>query len=466
MSAAIITASTLLATTLMSSCSGNSDSAKPTANTLIEKHPLPDTLVVGTLYSPTSYFIYREEPMGFDYDLARRFTSDKGICMKLEVVPSLAKGIEMLDSGLIDLLAYEVPVTSDYLRHVVPCGTETVTHQVLVQPKKSKEGIITDVTQLPGREVYVEKGSKYHQRLENLDKELGGGIIIRPIARDTIITEDLIEMVSDGKIPLTVVDSDIARINKTYHSDLDISLEISFEQRAAWGVSKENTWLADSINAWTGQEQPRRERMELLKRYFELSKTENNGYISGPLFSGGRFSPFDNLFRRYAAKIGWDWRLLASQGYAESHFDSTVISWAGARGVMQLMPSTARAFGLSPDRITNNDANIETAVKVIAELNKTFRSKVKNEAERQKFIIAAYNSGAAHILDAIALARKHGYNPQIWDGNVETALSLKSNPAYYNDPVCRYGYFNASQTRNYVRQVMQIYNKARSKVPS
>lgn len=428
------------------------------------RFPLPDTLRVGTLYSPTSYFIYREEPMGFDYDLVSRLAADKGIPLKFEIATSLASAIEMLDSGKIDLLAYEVPVTAEYREHVIPCGKETVTSQVLVQPRGKGE-LITDVVQLVGRDVYVERDSKYQHRLINLNNELGGGIKIHPIDRDTLITEDLIAMVSEGSIPLTVVDSDIARLNKTYYNDLDITLEISFPQRSAWAVSPAMPWLADTIDAWTRQEQPSRIRAELLKRYFEMSKQESPAAVN-ITFSGGRISRFDNLFRRYARELGWDWRLMAAQGYVESRYDSTQVSWAGARGIMQIMPSTARAYGISLDRIANNDVSVATAAKILRELDKSLAPKVRDRNERLKFVIAAYNSGLAHILDAIALARKYGMNPAVWDGNVAQALLMKSKPEYYNDPVCKYGYFRGRQTFNYVNSVFDFYNKAKAKIPA
>ena len=204
------------------------------------RHRLPDTLRVGTLYSPTSYFIYRQEPMGYDYDMVSRFAADKGMHLSLRIAPSLSRAVELLDSGLIDLLAYEVPVTGEYRQRVIHCGIENATYQVLVQPKRGKQPLISDVTQLVGREVYVEERSKYLQRLNNLNEELGGGIIIHEVDRDTLITEDLMEMVSKGEIPLTVVDSDIGRLNKTYYNDLDITLQISFPQRSAWGVAQGN----------------------------------------------------------------------------------------------------------------------------------------------------------------------------------------------------------------------------------
>lgn len=433
--------------------SGNADS-------MVQR--LPDTLRVATLYSPSSYFIYRETPMGYDYDLVQRLAEDKGMVIDLHVAPNLNAMVEMLDSGEIDLIAYEVPVTSEYRNHILPCGIESVTHQVLVQPKAKKaDERISDVTQLVGREVYVEANSKYHQRLVNLNNELGGGIAIKPVDRDTLITEELIAMVSDGTIPLTVVDSDIAKINRTYYSDLDITLEISFPQRAAWGVSPSRKWLADSIDLWIHQEQPSKVQSELLKRYFELSKRQPTFVVD---FSKGHMSQFDHLFKEYARTIGWDWRLLSSMGFTESRYDSAQVSWAGARGVMQIMPSTARAFGLGADKIANNRENIAVAAKIISHLDVQFSKMVPDSEERKKFILAAYNSGSAHILDAIALARKLGYDTQKWYGSVENALMLKSKPEYFNDPVCKYGYFNGRQTYEYVHQVFATYEQARKSV--
>jgi membrane-bound lytic murein transglycosylase F len=270
-------------------------------------------------------------------------------------------------------------------------------------------------------------------------------------------------MVSSGEIPLTVVDSDIARLNKTYYSTLDISLEISFPQRASWGVSPANPWLADSIDSWFKSSEPNKRQAQLLKRYFEMSKDNYTVYSID--LSRGKISPYDDLFKKYAKTIGWDWRLIAAQGFAESHFDTTVVSWAGARGIMQIMPQTAEAYGLSMDHITDPEANISTAVKIIGDLEKSLKRYISDPIERRKFILAAYNSGIAHVYDAIALAEKHGKDPEKWDNNVAEAILMKANPEYYNDPVCRFGYFRGKQTTSYVEKVLAFYDRCRRQVP-
>ncbi len=421
-------------------------------------HPLPDTLTVATLYSPTSYFIYKEEEMGYDYSLIKEFAADKGIALHIKVAPNLQDMIEWLDSGYVDLIAYEVPMTAENRESVVECGPRSESFQVLVQPRKKNEQLVTDETQLVGRDIYVEGDSKYYHRLVNLDEELGGGLNIHIVERDTIITEDLIRMVSTGEIPLTVVDNHIALINKTYYPDIDVSLPLSFPQRSAWGVAPGNRWLADSIDSWLSLEEPRHAQSALLKKYFELSKVAKPSILID--LTQGHISPYDNLFRHYADSIGYDWRLLASQGYVESRFDSSLTSWAGAKGIMQIMPRTALAYGSDPDSLEDPEVSIQTAIRILTDLRGKLSRHVPDSAECAKFVLGAYNCGIAHIYDALALARKYGYDPHVWDGNVAECMILKSNPEYYNDPVCKYGYARGLQTVAYVQRVVEFYNTA------
>lgn len=423
---------------------------------------LPDTLRVATLYSPTTYFIYRDEPMGYDYTLAADFARAKGMVLDLRVARSMTEAVAMLDSGRVDLLACGVPVTSQMRGKVVPCGPELLTTQVLVQPKIKGEAAITDVTQLPGREVYVERGSKYEQRLRHLNDELGGGIDIRSVDSDSLIDEDLMQMVSDGRIPLTVVNRDVALLNATYYPDLDVSLEVSFPQRAAWGVAPQREWLADSIDAWMATADARRDNADLLKRYFEMSKGRASAVSFD--FSKGYISRFDNLFRTYAERIGWDWRLLAAQGWAESRFRPTARSWVGARGLMQIMPRTARGYRTPVSQLNNPETSIRVATRLLDDLDRQLKPYVPNDRERLKFVIGSYNVGIAHVLDAMRLSEKYGMNPQVWDDNVARALLMKSKPEYYNDPVVRYGYCRGSEPVGYVRQIMAFYDSAKREI--
>lgn len=419
---------------------------------------LPDTLRVVTLYSPTSYFIYRDEPMGYDYTLVDSLARQKGMVLDLKVAPSLSSAVAMLDSGKVDLIACEVPITEHYLKYVVPCGPENYTTQVLVQPKVKGDTPITDVTELVGREVYVEKDSKYLRRLKNLNDELGGGIDIKEVDSDTLITEELISMVNDGKIPLTIVDSDIARLNRTYYPGLDIDLPVSMPQRSSWAVAPDKAWLADSINTWFESASPQRTNEALLKQYFEQSKVLPTVKFD---FSKGYISQYDHLFKKYAPTVGWDWRLMAAQAWQESRFKPNARSWVGARGLMQIMPKTARGYRTTVKQLSNPETNVKVASQLINDLDGYLKKHVPDDRERLKFVIAAYNVGIAHVYDAIALAKKYGYDPQVWDNNVSKALMMKMNPKYYNDPVVKYGYCRATETVGYVKNITNFYENAR-----
>ena len=422
--------------------------------------PLPDTLRVATLYSPASYFHYRDENMGFDYSLVSALAREKGMELDLTVAPSLAKALDMLDSGRVDLVAYEVPVTAESKRRVVFTGPENYTHQVLVQPRG--DSVVRDVTGLVGKDIYVPADSKYYHRLRNLDSELGGGIRIHAVDPDSITEEDLLDKVASSELPMTVVDSDIAKLNKTYYPGLDITLALSFDQQSRWAVSPAKAWLADSISAYFGGEAPRRAVNMEYRRYYEQSKA-----MPGPLtmnFSGGKISQYDDLFRKYSDAAGEDWRLLAAMGYVESGFDPGLVSWAGARGIMQIMPSVAQGHGVSPGALADPETSVKLAADIISSLETSLAKYVSDPDERRLFKLAAYNSGIAHILDGIALARKYGMDPQKWYGNVEKAVLMESRPEYYNDPVVKYGYFRGRQTTEYVRKVTEFYKLASKSV--
>ena len=421
-----------------------------------------DTLNVLTLYSSTSYFLYKGEEMGYEYELIRKFAQDHDLVLNMVIARNMSNMIDMLNRGEGDIIAYDVPITGDTKDVVMHCGQEMITHQVLVQPAGKGVKPVDNVVELVGKDVYVEKDSKYEDRINNLNDELGGGIRIHHIDKDSVVTEELIEMVADGKIPYTLADNNLARLNKTYYNNIDIHLKVSFPQRSSWAVRKNSHGLAGAVNEWVKENNKSDSYKAITKRYFELSKNlPHNAVLS---FGKGQISVYDHLFKKYAGDIGWDWRLIASQAYNESHFDTTAVSWAGARGLMQLMPRTAAAFGVSPAEITNPEKNIKAAVRSMKVLDKSF-SKISNPRERIKFILAAYNGGIGHVYDAMALAEKYGKNPYVWDGNVREFILLKSNPEYFNDEVCKFGYFKGRQTTTYVSEVLRYYDMYKQKIP-
>lgn len=167
----------------------------------------------------------------------------------------------------------------------------------------------------------------------------------------------------------------------------------------------------------------------------------------------GIISQYDNLFHNAAARTGWDWRLIAAQCYQESGFDPQARSGAGARGLMQIMPATAKSLGLPMEKIHDPVANIEASARLIKKLSSQFAD-IRDPEERIHFVLASYNGGPGHIRDAMALTKKYGGNPNRWADVSKYVLGLQE-ARFYRDPVVKCGYMIGSETTNYVTMVVQ-----------
>ena len=219
---------------VLAGCGSRKQTHTDNATTLRDLPQLKDSgrLVALTLYSSTSYFIYRGQEMGFQYELVQQFAESLGLTLEVKVARNVRDLERKLLAGEGDLIAYTLPITKEGRDSVTYCGNEVITHQVIVQRKNGQPKPLKDVTELIGKEIYVKPG-KHYERLVNLDKELGGGLLIRKVTADSIGVEDLIGQVALGEIDYTVADNDVARLNATYYPNLDTRLAISFDQRAS-----------------------------------------------------------------------------------------------------------------------------------------------------------------------------------------------------------------------------------------
>lgn len=408
-------------------------------------------LVALTLNSSISYFDYRGEPMGFQYELAKHFAQSLGLKLQMKTARNMEDLVHMLLRGEGDLIAYPLPITKEFKDSVDFCGEDIITHQVLVQRNGNKrQKALTNVTELIGKDVYAKPG-KHLDRLINLDKELGGGIRIHEVTNDSITNEDLMMQVANGTIDYTLSDNDLARLNKTYYPNLNTNLAVSFDQRASWAVRKTSPLLSEAADRWHKENMTSPAYKASAKKYFEMSKRLPHGPILS--IKDGKISHFDHLFKKYAPEVGWDWRVIASLAYNESNFDTTAVSWVGAKGLMQLMPRTARAMGIPEGKEQNPEESVKAATKYLAQIARSF-NKVTNPEEKMKFVLGAYNAGIGHVFDAMALAEKYGKNKYIWDENVASFILLKSNEEYFNDPVCKNGYFRGRETYNFVKDIL------------
>lgn len=210
--------------------------------------------------------------------------------------------------------------------------------------------------------------------------------------------------------------------------------------------------LARELKAWYSPEVLKEVRQQ--EAYLFSSRSVRRRIFSPMLDrKGGIISHYDGFFMQYCQAIRWDWRLMAAQCYQESTFDPNATSWAGAKGLMQIMPTTADHLGLPRNQMCDPEKNIAAAAKYLGELDRTF-SDIPDRRERTNFILAAYNGGAHHIRDAMALCRRDGGNAHQWS-HVEPYVLKLSQAQYYNDPIVKYGYMRGSETADYVRKIQE-----------
>ncbi|MGN0187336.1 MAG: transglycosylase SLT domain-containing protein [Paludibacteraceae bacterium] len=413
-------------------------------------------LRVITMENSLSYFVAGDEDMGYEYDLARNYADHIGVPVKLIVAHSMDEMKQLLIAGEGDVIAYRYACSRNNREDLAFVNRTMQSYPVLVQ--RRTVNMVRDVTELAGKTVYSKKNNKYWQRLHNLNAEIGGGISIKA-APDSLSIDRLVMMVSKGEIPMTVADVDLAKMSRMTLRNLDISVQIGLPQAMAWAVHKNAPLLLKSLNEWGDEVVQSRFYKQLYAKY---AKSRYYKDIRAQIPKGA-ISPYDDLFKQYAPQIDWDWRMLASLAFNESHFDTNAVSSAGALGMMQMMPGTGAKYGLDSVTIFQAEPAIAAAVKYIGWLDKIY-APVADHEERIKFILASYNAGPAHILDARALATKYGENPNQWS-IAEKYLMLKSEPEYYNDTVCTFGYFRGNHTVRYVNDVFNTYNKYLGNLP-
>jgi membrane-bound lytic murein transglycosylase F len=428
-------------------------------------------IVALTDFNSTDYFIYRGEPMGFNYELLKSFSKHLGIDLEIITENNFEKAFAMLKSGSADLIAAGLPVTATGTADILYSDPVDETRQVLVKRKSKSRGLIRsglkDMNNLRDRlglgknTIYVQAGFQNIDQVAQMAASMGDTINVSDAPYDQ---DKLIQYVADGIIDYTVCDENIALVNSAYYQNINIATPVSAVQKIAWGVRKNNSdSLLYVLNSWLRDFRKTRDFALLYTKYFRNSRS---GIIIKSDFyanNTGRISPYDDMIRKYSARIDWDWRLLASLICQESRFDPASESGKGAYGLMQIMPETAAAMGI--DITASAEDNIRAGIKYINRLHTIFSKKVSDPEERIRFILAAYNAGPGHVLDAMKLAAKHGMNPEKWEGNVAVWMLKKSKPEYYNDEVVKNGYFKGVESVNFVAEVLNRYEHYRNVVP-
>lgn len=462
----------LLPSLLFFSCGNDSDDSNANAPKK-ESGDLEDILKKGKITilaenSSTSYFIYRGKKMGFEYELLKEFADDLGVELEVKVVHDLDKLTDLLNNKEGDLIACNYTYTKDRLEKINFSEPYFVTPQVLIQRKPEnadKMGyeelnahMVRSPEQLAKKKVHVWKNSSYHQRLLNLQEEIGDTIFIEE-QNGQIGTEEMIEMVSEGMIDYTVTEQNVAKANEKFYDNIDVQTVLSVKQKICFGLRKSCPLLKARLDKWLVGYMKKAAFRYLKRKYFEMGASSAMTAAPTRKLKKGELSPYDAIFKREAAKYSWDWTLLASMAYQESRFNPTVVGYGGAYSMMQFMPNVGPKYDVYPD--SPPEVQIAGGMKLIHKYYVKW-GKIADQEQRIKFSLASYNAGLGHVEDAVRLAKKHGKDPNKWDDNVEVMMLNLSKQTYYRDPVVKHGAHRGNITFKYVRGIYSRHQEWKS----
>jgi len=419
-------------------------------------------IIAVTSSNAYGYFVHKGHPGGFHYDLLNRLADELGVDAEIITVTDINEMYEMIKNGKADLAAFNLIPQEKYFADCAYTKPIYSTTQVVVQRRlefseanENKLKFINSSKDLLGKIFYVRNAAGYENKLNEISLDFGAKIYTQS-ANNNLSTEDLIQMVAEGDIDYTIAEKNIAELNSSYYYNIQTGPEISENVDICWAVKKSNKKLLEVLDNWLEEYKKTKDFALINHKYFENKSGFRNRLISE--FSSrkkGKISLFDEMFKTYSEKLDWDWRLLASLVYQESKFNAGVISKAGAVGLMQMMPRTAEKFGA--ENLFDPNESMKAGVAYLIYLDRLWSKSVDDPEERIKFILASYNIGPGHIIDAQKLAEKHNHKVDVWKNNVEKYLLMKSKPEYYNDEIVKNRSANGFETVRFVDEILERF---------
>jgi len=412
----------------------------------LEKIRQTGVVTVLTRNNAHCYYTYRDNPWGFEYDLAKSFSDYLGV--KLNVItPRWEKLTEVLNSGKGDFIAASLSISKSREEYL-DFSEEylTVQQKVILHTTNHK---IRKLEDLNGKDVHVRRGTSYEERLNELK---GQGLDITIRLHDDIPTEEFIRMVAEKEIEVTIADTNIALLNRRYYPDVKIAFPIEESQSLGWAVRKGEKALFMEINKFLKKIKDDGTFAKISEKYY--ANVEIFDYVDLKKFHirlKTRLPKFKKMIQEAAGKHDFDWRLIAAIVYQESHFNPKARSYTGVRGLMQLTQNTAKEMGVVDRR--DPEQSINGGVRYIEKLYERYDE--AKDPDRLLIALASYNVGHGHILDAQKIAAEKGFNPNSWS-SLQQILPLLRYPKYYKKT--KYGYCRGTEPVRYVNRVLTYYD--------
>ena len=400
-----------------------------------------------TLNNPASYFMWRGELLGFDLDLIRKFAEQHQLHVSVILKDDIEQLIEALNNGEGDVIAASLTQSSDReAQGVVFSRPYLKVSEQLVGRKGSPT--IDNWAQLQHQAIGVNPSTVFFQRLMELKKKHTN---ITLDSQPGMTTETLIDQMMQRKFYATVTDSHLLAIEQAHRDDLQVLMELNQQSNIGWAMRNNQPQLLSELNRFIKKEYRGLFYNVTFNKYFKNSRRMQS-HKAHRVTDSKQLSPYDDFIKPLAKQHGMDWRLIVSQMYQESKFNPKAKSFAGALGLMQVMPRTAKEMGYSD--LLKPENGIAAGIAYMHWLEARFPGELDFQ-ERIFFTLAAYNAGAGHVRDARRLARQQGLDPNRWFGHVEKAMLMLAKPEYYKK--ARFGYVRGSEPVHYVKAIRDRY---------
>jgi len=401
-----------------------------------------------TTNNPASYFMYRGELMGFDYELLKFFAQEHDLHLSVIVKEDIESLFTALKNGEGDVVAASITRTPEREASGLMFSRRylEVTEQLVGLRGGPK---VSSPAELDQQSVGVNPQTSFHDTLLALEARESIDIDIIPLPGAS--TEMLFDRLSDGDFDFALGDSHLVAMEQTYKNDLVVNLDLTQARDIAWVLRPDQTALKQQLDNYIRKSYRGLIYNVTYNKYFKNARKIIN-FQAGRLQEASGLSPYDEIVKPIAEQYGMDWRLITAQMYQESQFDPQAVSFAGAVGLMQLMPTTAKQLGYRNLHKPKN--SIRAGIEYMHWLQDRFPYELAFE-DRIYFTLAAYNVGAGHVRDARRLARQQGLDPNRWFGHVEQAMLLLSRREYFRKS--RFGYVRGREPVNYVREIRDRY---------
>ncbi len=398
--------------------------------------------------NPYTYYLYKGQIKGFEYELVSLFAKKNGLVPFFVVVPEWEYLIPWFNDGKADMIASTM--THDQVRDAIkgiefcrPYGK--FTEQII--GRKSEP--VKNLAGLAGRTICVRMSSSYWNTAKKIQDT---GIKVNLLAvPENMETFEILDMVASGNYDLTICDSNIADVEIENTDKIQPFFNVGEAKSYGWIVRDGEQEFMKAVDSFFTGLQKSSDFNVIYARYFS-----RNRYVDDVKDDETNWHPalerFGPLIKKYSGKYGFHWLLVVSQILQESRFDHSVRSSVGGIGLMQLLPDTAKDLGVNP---YEPEGNIHGGTKYLSQLRDKKFFDDANAMNKLCFALASYNGGLGHILDARKLASSIGRDPNIWVGNVEYAVRLLSQEKYAKK--ARYGYCRSDEIIWYVRNIMTKY---------